>query len=70
MNHRTGPISVLYMNERSLIHKHHALLVQIPVEKLDVVVIIETLATTRHLMLEVSIGGFDFYHKIRLYKKK
>ncbi len=62
-------LSVLYTNARSLIPKRDELLSYIDVGRPGVIAITETRATSDHLMTELSIPGYESFHKNRLHKK-
>ncbi len=62
-------ISVLYTNERSLLSKRDELLAYIDVEKPEIISIMETWATTDHLMTEYSVRGYESFFKNRINKK-
>ncbi len=66
---KQGHISVLYTNVRSLIPKRDELLAYIATEEPDVIGSTETWVNSSHLMSELSIAGYESFHKNREYKK-
>ncbi len=59
----------IYTNARSLIPKRDELLAYIDMERLHMVAITETWATSDHLMTAFTIPGYENFHKNRLHKK-
>ncbi len=67
---KQGYISVLYTNARSLIPKRDELLAYVATEEPDVIAINETWVNSSHLMSELSIAGYESFHKNREHKRR
>ncbi len=66
---KQGHISVLYTKARSLIPKRDEFTAYIAVEKPDIVAISETWASSQHLISELTIPGYESFHKNRTHNK-